>query len=320
MPRIHTTKTMATTAGVAFPLCFIDPTGASQLVFLTAGTGAGIGLTINTGKFVFKKVKKLATSSKETKSYDLLAETPNSIDELVMFNQRAFEECIRKLASCMTGVAISGTLSIVMPQYLVGLLVNGVEVAYQLRKLRKLRDLCGGTKELMENVSKFDIALQISAGVCIRSLTTILFLGAGEFNTFVDTISHAGSALMALGENGASPAAGDSATGAAEIIKDAHDNLVDHGLLSATTAVAGAPTEVLTQFLGNGTEYIPTWNDGTPTSHLAGIGGAQAITETGLARIVEEPIHKGINIASAAGEKIGASMSRPVGTSRMHQS
>jgi hypothetical protein len=302
MPRIHKTKAMATTAGAAFPLCFIDPTGASQLVFLTAGTGAGIGITINAGKFVFKKVKKLTTSSKQVKSHDLAAETPNSTDELATFDQKAFEACIRKLASCITGVAVSGTLSIVMPHYLFGLFINGLECAYQLRKLRQMRDLCGGTEELMAHVSKFDIALQVSAGVCIKSLTTVLFLGAGEFDTFVDTVSHAGSALMALGEHGASSGSGG---GAAEIMKAAHDNLVGHRLFSVTTAVAGAPTEVVSQILGDGTEYTPTWHDGTPASHLVGIGVVHAMADTGLARIVEEPIHKTIDIASAAGEKLG---------------
>jgi len=312
MPRIHKTKAMATTAGAAFAPCFFDPTGTSQLVFLTAGTGAGIGLAIKAVKSVSKKAKRLATSSEQAESHDLVAETPNSTDELVNFDQRAFEACIRKLASCMTGVSVSGTLSIVMPQYLFGLLINVVECAYQLRKLRQMRDRCGGTKKLMENVSKFDMALQISAGVCIKSLTTILFLGAGDFNTFVDTISHTGSALTALGENGA--------TGAADIIKDAHTNLVDHGLLSLTTGVAGAPVEGLTQFLGDSTGNAPTWNDGTPSSHLAGIGVVQTMAETGLARIVEEPIHKAVDIASAAGEKVGASTSRPVRTSKTHKS
>lgn len=276
-------------------------------MFLTAGTGAGIGLTIHAGQFIWKGVQRFRISSKQVRIREQVAIAFNSVGDLVAFDQGEFEECIRKLASCMTGVAVSGTFSIVLPHYVFSFLVNGVEVAYQLRKLRKMRDICGGTKELMENVSKLDIALQVSAGVCIKSLTTILFLGAADFNTFVDTMSHAGTALMALAENGATSGAADSATEAGEAIKAAHDNLVDHGLLLDSTALAGAPTEALSQALGDGTDYTPTWTDDAPASHWADIGVVNAFVEAGLARFVEEPTHKAINIASAAGEKVGSS-------------
>lgn len=305
MPAIRKTKAMATTAGAAFPFCFIDPTGTSQLVFLSASAGAGVGVMIHASQASWRGVQKLRSSRRQAK-FNQSDEVPAKVvEEIIVFDQRAFEECIRKLASSMTGVVVSGTLSIMPPHYLVGFFLNGAEVAYQLHKLRRMRDLCGGTKQLMENVSKLDVALQVSAGLCIKVLTTILFLGAGDFNTFVDQIAHASDALMALTEPGVAPGT-LSASDTAEAIKAAHDNILDHGLLLDSTAVAGAPTEALSQVLGNGPEYTPTWNDGASPGDWGAMGVVNTIADTSLSRVVEEPIHKVINGAATAGEKAAA--------------
>jgi hypothetical protein len=294
MPEVHKTKALAATAAAAFPFCFVDPTGTAQMVFLTTSTGVGFGLTAHLGRSIWRKAHKLR-SSKRAQTEGNVDFTSDSDHELVAFDQRAFEECIRKLAASMTGIVVSGTLSIVLPHYVVGFLLSGGEVAYHLRRLRKMRDLCGGTKQLMENVSNFDVALQVSTGVCIRFLTTILFLGAADFNTFVDSIADACDGLMTLG---------NGATEGADALKAAHDSLLDHHLFSASTALAGAPSESLSQVLGDGTNYTPTWTDGAPTGYWAGIGVANTVAETGLARMVEEPVHKAINVASTAGEKV----------------
>ena len=306
MPDIHKTKAMATTAGAAFPFCFIDPTGASQLVFLTTATGAGVGLTIHASRSVWKRVQRLRPSSKPAKADGITGITADSADELLAFDQRAFEECIRKLASSITGVAVTGTLSLLLPRYVVGFLLNGTEVAYQFCKLRKMRDVCGGTEQLMENVSKLDVALQISAGVCIKFLTTTLFLGAADFNTFVDSVAHTSDALMAS-QNGAISGPVGNATEAADAAKAAHGNLIANGVLLDSTTVAGAPAEVLGQVLGHGTNYTPTWRDNAPASDWAAIGLVSTPAEAGLARVIEEPIHKGINVAPTAGEKLASS-------------
>jgi hypothetical protein len=307
MPHIHKTKAMATTAGAAFPFCFIDPTGTSQVVFLTASISAGTGITIHAGQCIWRRIKKFRSFEKHEEVKTVAQLSAGDALQPATFDQRAFEECIRKLASSMTGLAVSSTLSVVLPHYVFAFLLNGGEVAYQLHKLRKMRDICGGTKQLMEKVSKFDMALQVSAGVCIKFLTTMLFLGAADFDMFVDTIAHASDALMISTGDGAVFGTAGSAAEAADALKAAHDSLLDHGVFSNSTAVAGAPTEAMSQLMGDGAGHTPTWTDNTPTSHWAATGVVGTIAETGLARLVEEPIHKAINGAATAGEKFASS-------------
>ena len=302
MPEVHKTKTLAATAGAAFPFCFVDPTGTAQMVFLTTSTGVGLGLTARLGRNIWRKAQKLRSSSKRAPTEGNVDFASDSDHGLVAFDQRAFEECIRKLAASMTGILVSGSLSTVLPHYVVGFLLSGGEAAYYLRKLRKMRDMCGGAKQLMENVSKLDVALQVSAGVCIRFLTTMLFLGAADFNTFVDSTAAACDGLMNLG---------NGATEGADALKATHDGLLGQDLFGASTALAGAPSESLSQVFGYGTDYAPTWTDGAPFGHWAAIGVANTVAETALARLVEEPIHKAINVASSTGEKVAFSKQGP---------
>lgn len=302
MPEVHKTKTLAATAGAALPFCFVDPTGASQLVFLTSSAGAGLGLTARLGRNIWTKAQKLRSSSKHAPTEGKFDFASDSNHGLVAFDQREFEECIRKLAASMTGIVVSGGLSAVLPHYVVPFLLSGGEAAYYLRKLWKMREVCGGAKQLMENTSKLDVALQVSAGVCIRFLTTTLFLGAADFNTFVDVTAAASDGLMNLG---------NGATEGADALKAAHDDLLGQDLFGASTALAGAPAESLSQVLGYGTDYVPTWTDGAPPGDWAAFGVTNAVAETALARLVEEPVHKAINVASSAGEKVAFSRQGP---------
>jgi hypothetical protein len=111
----------------------------------------------------------------------------------------------------------------------------------------------------------------------------------------VASIAHACDGLRTLG---------NGATEGADALKTAHDSLLDHHLFCASAALAGAPSEGLSQVLGDGTNYTPTWTDTAPPGHWASIGVANTVAETGLARLVEEPVHKAINFASTAGEKV----------------
>jgi hypothetical protein len=158
MPEVQKAKALAATAGAAFPFCFVGPTGTAQMVFLTTSTGAGLGLTVHLGRSIWRKAQKLRSSPKRAQTEGNVDFASDSDHELVAFDQRAFEECIRKLAASMTGIIVSGSLSIVLPHYVVGFLLSGGEVAYHSRRLRKMRDTCGGTRRLMENVSKLDVA------------------------------------------------------------------------------------------------------------------------------------------------------------------
>lgn len=157
-----------------------------------------------------------------------------------------------------------------------------------------MRDQCGGTEQLMERVSTLGVASHISAGVCMRTLTTILFLGALDFNAFVDAIAHGHGQPIAL---------------VADEIKEGHDNLLKtHPVQETTESVKYLSDMLSPNFTVDGIEideeYVPHYHDGVPIETKILIGVPTAVVEGVLAPVVEKPVHGLIKGASTAGGKV----------------
>lgn len=271
------TAALAATAAASLPPCFIDPSG----VFLAASAGTVVGVTAHECKTVLRRTKAILVHHREKR------ETTNSIstdackpvgsddehettitstrtdakpvgsDGEHAFTQQEFEECIRKLASSLTGVVISGTMSIVLPHHLIGTALNAAETAWQWYRLRKMIQQAGGGAGLARNVSMLDVSLQITAGICIKLLTSGLSLGE-DFDVWVDAVSNLSDAVVTVVDTGALPTGPSQGEGqTAQLAETALGHIIDYGVLASTTALANALTNLVGDLLRDGTNYTP---------------------------------------------------------------
>jgi hypothetical protein len=186
MPRGLKTVLAGATAAVAFPFCFIDPTGASQITFLTASAACATGATVHTARHI---------------KHGMECRRPTDPQDLA--NVRRAEEAIRRLSAAATGCGIQGTLSLVLPHCLVGLALNGAESIHYQRQLRAVRRDVGGRRKLFKKLSKRNIAFQMVAGATIKGSTTALLMGT-EFDTWLEHMGLLTESLPSSAESMAS--------------------------------------------------------------------------------------------------------------------
>lgn len=283
------TKAMATMAGAALPATLVDPTGAAVCIVIGSGMAAATGTLYHLSKSAIRRTKNLGKENQEKREATL---TVIAVDDSEnVFSEVEFENCIRKLAASITGVSITGAMSIVLPHHLIGTAVNGVETYIQLRKLRKILKGVGGYAGLIKRVSRFDMALQILTGICIKLLITTIFLGH-DFDAFVQGMSHLSHGYdIFIGPDSGLSAPPEIGSHAQELIDDHNELIGPEGPLHYPAAVADAPANLMAEVLGHGDDYTPMWGDGVPVEDWAAIGSAEAVTATILGRITEEPLH-----------------------------
>jgi hypothetical protein len=241
-PSRHGKKTgrSAAAATAAFPLIFVDPTGVAGLTFLAAGTSAAIGGTYHLLRGTRKGIRKAQNAIQQRKALRGVLTVTASKEKGVKKSDKTLMEvelegCIRKLASCITGLVVTGNLSIVMPHMLVGVALNSAEVAYEWRKLRKLKEQAGD-QELLKMISTYDLYFQIMAGIFLRLVTTIIFLGH-NFDTWVEGMSHlvdgSSHAVAVVTDHGSVPGVTPGTGGALDA--NAMEHIGDHLQYQAAT-------------------------------------------------------------------------------------
>lgn len=193
MARGDKTKACAVVYMASIVPAFMDPTGLSALVMVGSGTGLALGgayhatrKTLQFGREIVEEIQEKMEDSRNGRAQASLLNMPPS--EHIQF-QYTVEETIRRLATAMGGVVISGVLFVKLPISGIAFFFSLEEAFRQARNLKGLADRAGGCRQLIRNVSLENVAVQAAAGVAIRAITTFMFMGT-EFYHFMDGISH----------------------------------------------------------------------------------------------------------------------------------
>lgn len=186
------------------------------------------------------------------------------------------EEAIRKLSAAAVGCGIQGTLSLVLPHCLAGLLLNGVEGMYRYKELKRVKDVAGGKRELLRKLSFRNMVAQMVAGASIKGTSTVLFMGT-EFDTWGQAM---GLTTVELS---------DLASAVPE---------------EPSVGPFNGPVSILPNEIKEAMGEIPgtdwTWEMDKPTIEIAAVGAAAGVSEQAAAIVVEIPLHRAAGKATAS--------------------
>ena len=179
----------ATTALVAAPF---DVSGIALLTAVGAGTLALGGLAYHGGHKAIHKVEDRMARHKEKKALAANQASPEgqilTLDHKIpstvpMDLQTELESCIRRLSCSVTGVVVTGSMTFVLPHFLLGVALNSTELLFQARRLHKLTDMAksrGGVDRLSPRQT-------LHFKLCRVSLSKVLFYFARLVPTWIQS-------------------------------------------------------------------------------------------------------------------------------------
>ena len=298
----------ATAALVAVPL---DPTGVALLTFVGSGTMAVGGLAYDSGhkavhliedRVTRHRAKKAGTSKQASSDSQILALSDPRANYLPTIDSvdlpTELESCIRRLSGSITGVVVSGSMSFILPPFLLGLALNSTQLMFQARRLHHLTTIANARGGVDRYLSSTDLTFQVISGILIKSALLLFTLG-----TEVDTVIEGFAQLLVSAEVVLDPALIPSTWEQAGHIGGLYDELTAHEFLHTTGQVAGEPANLVAGLLGY--QQMPTWDMGASERDVMEIGGANVLVDLATAKLVEDPTHEVLDFATRLGRRFG---------------
>ena len=305
----HKTAASAATATAALAAVPFDPTGIALLTAVGSGTMALGGLAYHSGhktvhliedRVARHRAKKAANhASSDSRILVLSYPRANNIPTTGTTDlQIELESCIRRLSCSVTGVVVAGTMSFVLPTFLLGVALNSAELIFQARRLHHLTGLAEATGGVDHYLSSKDITFQVISGILIKSAVQICTLGAD-----VDTVIEGLAQLLVSAEVVVDPALIPDTWEEAGHIGELYNGLTAHDFLQSTGEIAEEPANFVAGLLGY--QEIPPWGSGASEGDITAIGAANSLVDLTTGKLVEDPTHEVLNFASRLGKRFG---------------
>ena len=298
----------AVTAALAVP---VDPTGIALLTAFSSGTLALGGLAYHSGRKAVHRIedevarhranKSGAANGASSDSQILALGHPQADDKLSTGTgdlQVELESCIRHLSASVTGVVVTGSMTFILPHFLLGVALNSAEFTIQARRLHKLNAIAESRGGVKHYLSSTDITFQVLSGILIKSAVSLCTLG-----TEVDTVIEGFTQLLVHAEVVVDPTLIPETWEQAGHIKELYDGLIAHDFLQSTMEIAGEPANLVAGMLGY--EHMPTWESGASLGDVTEIGTANVLVDLLAGKLVEDPTHEVLDFASKLGRKFG---------------
>ena len=305
------TSAAAATAAAAALAVPVDPTGIALLTAFSSGTIALGGLAYHSGRKAVHRIenevarhranKPGAANGASSNSQILALSHPRADNRLTTDTgdlQVELESCIRRLSASVTGVVVTGSMTFILPTFLLGVALNSAELTFQARRLHKLNAMAKERGRAKDYLSPTDITVQVLSGILIKSAVSLCTLG-----TEVDTVIEGFTQLLVSAEVAVDPALIPETWEQAGYINELYDGLITHDFLQSTTEVAEEPANLVAGSLGY--DQMPTWGSGAPVGDVAQIGAANVLVDLLAARLVEDPTHEVLDFASRLGRRFG---------------
>ena len=300
------TSALAATATTALIAAPFDVSGISILTAVSSGTLALGGLAYHGGHKALHKIedrmarhqeKKASAANRvsESQTLDLSHNIPSTVP---MNLQTELESCIRRLSCSITGVVVTGSMTFVLPPFLLGVALNSAELVWQARRLHKLTAMAKSRAGIDHYLSSTDITFQVMSGILIKSAVLLCTLGAD-----MDTVIEGFAQLLVSAEVVVDPALIPSTWERAGDISGLYNGLIADGFLHDTTQVAGEPANIVAGMLGY--QEMPTWGSGASERDVLEIGAANVLVDLMTGKLVEDPTHEVLDFASRLGRKFG---------------
>lgn len=281
MAKGHKTEACAVVASATFLPALMDPTGATLMIFLSAGTGLMMGGTYHAARKTLKWTKEQMEDHRAHKAQqNSLGMSPSGHIQF----QSEVELTVRRLAAAVGGTTINGVLFVKMPISGMAFMFNVKEVSEQAKKLKGLAGRAGGYRQLVSNVSLKNIVAQAATGVAIKALTTFFFIG-DEFHDFMEGLSHMADVLT------------DHPIPTVDVLTTKYDQAISHGPLSFTTEAASAPVNAMKEHF----RLEPSnwsWTDHHSLESVLAVGATVAAVDKVVDVAAEGPLHAAANKAN----------------------
>lgn len=303
------TAASAATATAALAAVPFDPTGIALLTAVGSGTIALGGLAYHSGHKTVKVVEdrvarhraKKAANHASSDSQILVLSHPQASNIPTTGTsdlQTELESCIRRLSCSITGVVVTGTMTFVLPHFLLGVALNSSELIFQARRLHHLTGLAKATGGVDHYLSSTDITFQVISGILIKSAVLVCTLGAD-----VDTVIEGLAQLFVSAEVVVDPALIPDTWQEAAHIDELYNGLTAHDFLQSTGHIAEEPANLVAGLLGY--PEVPTWASGASEGDVTAIGTANALVDLTTGKLVEDPTHEILNFASRLNRRFG---------------
>jgi hypothetical protein len=196
-----------------------------------------------------------------------------------------------KMTAASFGIVVGGSMAVVMPHFMVGLLISAPVLYTQGKRLRQLKHKAGGHRALLKSISKVDLSAQIVSAVGTKTVLLVLLVG----NDFTDLLEGWNTSTEEIKcRIKALPVPDDIpiSEGLRKAV-EVHENIITDTPLELTTDLADAlPDMVKDDFDVQGN---PVWGDETPMRTIAVLGVAAAIPDMVGKAAVEDPVAKAVN-------------------------
>ena len=302
------TAASAATATAALAAVPFDPTGIALLTAVGSGTIALCGFAYHSGHRTVKVVEDRVARHRAKKA----ANHASSDSQLVLSHPQAsnipttgttdlqteLESCIRRLSCSITGVVVTGTMTFVLPTFLLGVALNSAELIFQARRLHHLTSVAEATGGVDHYLSSTDITFQVISGILIKSAVLVCTLGAD-----VDTVIEGLAQLFVSAEVVIDPALIPDTWEEAAHIGELYNGLTAHDFLQSTGHIAEEPANFVAGLLGY--QEMPTWGSGASEGDVTAIGAANALVDLTTGKLVEDPTHEILGFASRLGRRFG---------------
>lgn len=307
----HKTAASVTTTTTALLAVPFDPSGIALLTAVGSGSMALGGLAYHSSRKTLKAIEGKFDEARAKKALALAQPLPDSqtlvvsqpqIDNVLAIStsdlQTELESCIRRLSCSVTGVVVSGSMSFILPTFILSGALNSAELLSQARRLHKLIAKAKAEGGVDRYLSSSDVTFQVISGLVIKSAILISTLGAD-----VDVAIQGFAQQLVVAEVALDPALVPDTWQEAGHVRGLYDGLIGHGLLHTTTQIAGAPANITAGLLGYG--QVPTWGSGASTADVTKIGAANVLVDLVTGKLVEEPTHELLDFASRLGRRFG---------------
>lgn len=305
------TSASAATATAALAAVPFDPTGIAILTVVGSGTMALGGLAYHGGHKTVNLIedrvarhrakKAWAANQASSDTQNLFLSHPRADNILTTGTvdlQTEIGSCIRRLSCCITGVVVTGSMSFILPAYLLGFALNGAELIFQARHLHQLNAIAESRGGVDRYISSTDITFQVMSGILIKSAILLCTLG-----TDVNLVIEGFAQLLVSAEVAVDPTLIPETWAQADHIGELYNGLIAHDLLSTTGQIAGEPANLVAGLLGY--DQMPTWDSGASEGDVVAIGAANVLVDLVIGKLVEDPTHEVLDFASRLGRRFG---------------
>ena len=306
------TSALAATATTALAAAPFDVSGVAILTAVSTGTMALGGLAYHGGHKALNRIEdrmarhraKKAWAANQASYESQILHLSHNIPPMDL--QTELESCIRRLSCSITGVVVTGSMTFILPPFLLGVALNSAELIWQAHRLHKLTDMAKARGGVDHYLSSTDITFQVMSGILIKSAILLCTLGAD-----VDTVIEGFAQLLVSAEVVVDPTLIPSTWEHAGDISGLYDGLIADGFLHDTSQAAGEPANIVAGILGY--EEMPTWDSGASEGDVLAIGAANVLVDLVTGKLVEDPTHEVLDFASRLGRRFGRKERKEIG-------